>query len=139
MKRLLAVAALAALSSCGGDSSGPKDPYELNAGVYALQTVNTETLPATLITFDDGSRADITSGSATLRSDHSYTQTLVAKSYSSTGALTDTQSASENGTYTLVGTQITFTLDDNSFSYSGAVDRGTLSYTESGISLTFHK
>lgn len=124
------------VAACGGsDSTAPVDPRVAASGVYDLQTVNSSPLPAVLAT-GATSRIELTRGIETLRSDGSYTETLTVRitdSYSSSS-----QDVVENGTFTIVGSQITFT-DSDKFSYTGAVANGQLTYTTDGLSVQYRR
>jgi hypothetical protein len=127
---VMILACLAVTVGCGGDSTAPQDPVKANAGIYNLQTVNGIPLPATLL--NDGSTiVAVTSGTLSLRTDQSYTETL---GYRTTYlGVVSNDVAVENGTFDIVGSTITFTIPaqngEVAQSYTGAVQGGNLTYT----------
>jgi hypothetical protein len=139
MKKLL-IACCAFLVACGGsDSSGPKTPGYV--GAYSLVGINGGGLPGTVFQNSAG-RIVITGATMTLRADNSYLETRNYNTVLTSGATTPS-SASENGSYAVVGTQLTFTIPASgtaaAFSYTGAVSGNTLSYTFEGISYQYQR
>jgi len=104
--------------------------------------MNGSSLPVVFYTSTSGNAAAI-SGSAVLRSDGSYQQTLTDSITYSDGTTGGKQTAYENGTYSITGSQITFMIpadvNGTALSYSGAVDGTTISYTYNGTSFTYRK
>jgi hypothetical protein len=126
------------LAACS-DSTGPKTPSFV--GVYGLATINNGGLPATIFQNSAG-RIVISSAIMTLRQDNSYLETRNYATTLTTGGTT-TSSISENGSYTVVGSQITFTIPPEGttpgLSYTGAVSGRNLTYTFEGISYGYVK
>lgn len=143
---VLLFAATLGVVACGGSSgdrsiTGPS-PSQSHIGTYSLTQVNGASLPVVFYSNASGNGTFI-SGSAVLRSDGSYQQTLTDSIAYSDGTSGGKQTSYENGTYSITGSQITFTIpadvNNAALSYSGAVDGTTISYTYSGTSLTFKK
>ena len=142
MKNLVAAFAFVlALAGCGGgDSTGPS-PFDAAVGSYQLTQVNGSTVPMVYYQSTAGT-IEVLSGSMSLRSDHSYTQTLTLKATYSDGT-SETVPTVENGSFNVTGSQITFTIPasgtDPAFSYTGAVDNGVVTYTYEGDSFRYEK
>ncbi|HEV2147322.1 MAG TPA: hypothetical protein VGR37_07950 [Longimicrobiaceae bacterium] len=134
---LLLVLALVA----GACSDGPTDARARVAGTYELQDVNGSSLPATIAVAPEG-RLEITSGTMVLRADESYTETVRLRIIFNDGQ-TETESFIENGTYSMTGGTITFTvppsLGEEGFSYTGEVSGRTLTYTAQGLTATYRR
>ena len=135
---VFAVLAGGTLLACS-DSSGPKTPSYV--GTYGLATVNSGGLPG-IVFQNSAGRLVIVSGTMTLREDGSYHETRNYNVVLTSGATTpDTEN--EDGTYTVVGSQITFTIPASgtnaALSYTGAVSGGNLTYTYSGVSYAYVK
>jgi hypothetical protein len=141
LNKIAALAIVLGVAACGGDASGPgeSDPYAQAAGSYALTTANGQ-LPYTYFQNSAG-RAEIWGGTLVLRADRSYTETLNTRAVFTSGAPSQTSNAVENGTYTIVGTQITFTIPPSGgnagLSYTGALSNRTLTYTYEGIAMSY--
>lgn len=121
------------------DSTGPKIGAEV--GTYLLATVNGGGLPA-IIFQNPAGRITVNSGSFLLREDHSYLETRNLNLVFTTGGQQSSTSV-ENGTYSVTGTQITFSIPASgstaAFSYTGAVQSGVLTYTFDGIAYRYQK
>jgi hypothetical protein len=143
MRRVFALALGLVVAACGGDASGPnvEDPYAAAAGTFTLTTANGQ-LPYVFFQNSAG-RAEIYGGSMVLRQDRSYTETLNARAVFNTGAPPTNSNNVESGTYTIVGSQVTWTVPpsgaDAGFSYTGALSGRTLTYTYDGIAYVFTK
>lgn len=131
-------------AACGGghDVTAPPDPALAAVGTYTLVSVNGEPMPAKYNDYSWGT-VKIASGTLALRSDRSFTETLVANTTYTDGSPPSTQNVIINGTYQVTGTQVTFTLpadvDGPAFSYTGAVGNGAVSYTYDGRSYEYRK
>jgi hypothetical protein len=140
MRKLLPIllAFVLPLAACG-DSTGPGE--QRVDGTYTLAQVNGQAPPVTLFQSTDG-RLEITGGSLVLRSDFSYQETIGLRAVPASGSPV-TQDEIENGTYSVVGSSITFTVPASggnpSFSYSGAISGNTITYTVEGFSLVYRK
>lgn len=124
------------LTACK-DSIGPSGID----GTYTLISINTQTLPVTVFASNAG-RIDVTDATLVLRSDLTYTETLSRHLVPATGAAYS-DVVVENGSYTVAGNVVTFTMltpDGNPlFSYTGAVDGNTITYSFRGDSYTYRK
>ncbi|HVF38464.1 MAG TPA: hypothetical protein VM939_01100 [Gemmatimonadaceae bacterium] len=140
MLLFVATSMLTVLSACSG-GDGNTGPEETAVGTYLLTSVNGSTLPVTIFQTNEG-RIEVTSGEMVLRSDGTYRERVGIRILLN-GGPTEIDEAVENGTYSVVGTQITFnvpaTVDDPAFSYTGAVSGDVLTYTNEGISLRYQR
>jgi len=138
--RLAAICALAlaGIASCS-DSSGPRVPDEV--GVYQLALVNAGGLPAIVFSSAAG-RITINSATMTLREDKSYREVRNYTTTYATGQVV-TSSESEDGQYSIVGTQITFSIPETAqlagLSFTGALTKGVVEYTFDGIAYRYQK
>lgn len=134
----IGVLALAGTAACS-DSSGPKVPVEV--GEYQLAAVNAGGLPAIVYSSAAG-QITITSASLILREDKSYREVRNYTTVYATGQTT-TSSVSEDGQYSLIGTQITFSIPENAglagLSFVGALGSGVVEYTFEGIAYRYQK
>lgn len=132
------VLALAGIASCS-DSSGPKVAAEV--GEYGLALVNAGGLPAILFSSAVG-RITITSATLILREDKSYRETRNYTTVYTTGQVV-TSTESEDGQYSLVGPQITFSIPENGqlagLSFVGALTNGVVEYTFDRIAYRYQK
>jgi hypothetical protein len=140
-RRLGSVLLLVFALVLGACDDGPTDPQASVRGTYQLQDIDGAALPATLFETVDG-ELQITSGTMVLRSDNSYVETLELRAVYDDGT-TETATNIENGTYSLAGGTVTFTvpasLTTEGYSYSGEVSGRTLSYDAGGAILTFRR
>lgn len=141
MRAFILCGLLAAMAGCGGDVTAP-NPNAAVVGNYVLSQVNGVTPP--MVYFQNGAgRIDILSGSMSLRSDLSYTQTVTDRITYTDGTPTQTLPIVENGTFSVTGTQITFTIpasgSSGALSYTGAASAGVVSYTYANDSYQFRR
>ena len=138
MRKLLSilVALVLPLAACK-DGTGPSGID----GTYTLVSINTQALPVTVFASNAG-RIDVLDATLVLRSDLSYTETI---NYRVIPAAAEPFSdvAVENGSYTVAGNAVTFTLltgnRNPSFSYTGTVEGNTLTYSFQGESYAYRK
>ncbi len=141
MRRLFALC-LAAFSAAACDSGSSTEPGGgMVASTYALETVNGARLPATIFRDADG-RIEATAGTLTLRGDRSYTESFQVRLVPTSGP-SDSDEITENGTYSVVGSTITFTVPagggEPAFSYTGAINGDVLTYAVEGTSVQYRK
>jgi hypothetical protein len=140
--RLAVITLFATTSACGGGDSTAPDPKAAVAGTYTLTQINGGNLPVTVFANTAG-RIELTGGSLTLRSDGSYTESLAARTVYTSGAAPQTTTDNENGTFTVIGSQITFSIppsgSSSGLSYTGAVSGGVLTYTYEGNAFRYQK
>lgn len=126
------------LAACG-DSTGPGE--QRVDGTYNLIQLNSQALPVTIQQSTAG-RVEVTGATLVLRPDFSYRETINLRGVPATGAPI-TQDAIEDGSYTVVGNSITFTIPASggnpSFSYTGAVSGNTVTYTVEGLAFIYRK
>lgn len=129
---------LAGIASCS-DSSGPKVPPEV--GVYQLALVNAGGLPAIVFESELG-RITINSATMTLREDKSYREVRNYTTVYATGQVVPS-SESEDGQYSVVGSQITFTIPASiqfpALSFVGALGNGVIEYTFDEVAYRYQK
>jgi len=138
--RLVLVLVSALAAACSGD--GPTGSSEERvAGTYTMTQVNGQNLPMTVFQSSAG-RVEVTSGTLVLRADRSYTETVQIRIIP-VGESARNDQAIENGTYTMSGTSITFTVPPSGgepgYSYSGSVNGNVLTYSSEGVSATYRK
>lgn len=144
MKGVAAILGIAFLAGCGGsgDSTAPVDPSQAAVGNYALTQVNGGPLPATFFQNSAG-RVEYTSGSMALRPDLSFTETRNSRIVYTDGTMSPNSAAVDNGTFTVVGSQVTFTIpaqgSSAAFSYTGAFSAGVVTYTFDGIAYRYQR
>ena len=128
--------ALTGVASCG-DSSGPR--IESHVGEYQLTTINGGGLPAIVFSSPAG-RITINSATMSLRQDRSYREVRNYSAVDGAGQSTPF-TESEDGQYSIVGSQITFSIPESGgnagFSFSGAVSGGVIEYTFDGIAYRY--
>ena len=127
-------------AACGDDTLSPPDPTEAAVGTYTLVQVFGRTLPALLGNSGGGYPLYVTSGTLTLRSVKSYTETVnsqITRPASEGGV--QTSSRTENGTFAVVGTTVQFRRSDlNGDVRSGTLIGNTLSF-DADIGATYQK
>lgn len=143
MKRLLLALSSLAFAACGGgDSTAPQNPNAAAVGNYTLTQVNSAPLPFTYVQNSTG-RAEVTSGTMALRSDLSFTETLNRRVIYTNGTVEPINAEVTNGTFAIVGSQVTFTIPANgtdaALSFTGAYSNGVATYTWSGVSYRYQK
>ena len=132
-----------ALMGCGGDSSGPQeDPAIAAAGSYSMVTYNGISLPA-FIGANQNLTLEMIGGTEVLRADHTYEETWVLRETDNPGygcecVKTNTEVV-DDGTFDLVGTQITFHPSFADVTYTGEVSNGVLTYTDGPLVLKYQK
>ena len=140
MRRLLPlfVVLFLPLAACGDDTLSPPDLTQAAVGTYTLVQIDGRTLPALLATVDDAP-LHVLSGTFTLRSDKSYTQTVnfqITRPASAGGV--ETFDRVGNGTFAVVGTTVQFRTSDGIVLRSGTLIGNTLSF-DTGIGATYQK
>lgn len=141
--RVLAILIVANACSGSKDSTAPPaDPHVAAAGTYYMVTFNNGPLPQTVFTNAAG-RVEVSGGNLVLRGDRSFTETRILRTVFNSGATPETTPLVDNGTFAIVGTQITFTLPASgtapAFSYTGAISGDVLSYTFEGDAFTYQR
>ena len=129
IRKLLVPILFGLFVGCGGDATGP----EAVAGNYTLRTVNGQDLPVVIVQVLD-EKIEVTAGSWRINSDNTFSTSLTLAT--TTGGTTTSETGSNNGTYTLSGSAITFTFPDASTS-SGSISGNTLTVIDEGLSLVF--
>lgn len=139
MRRILAAVLVMLVAACRGD--GPTAPANQPTGTYALVQVNGTSLPTTFFQNSAG-RAEFVSGTLVLRTDGSYTETRNTRLVFTLGG-TENSTLVENGTYSITGSQVTFTIpaseSQSAVSYTGALSNGTVTYTWNNIAYHYQR
>lgn len=133
--RLLPVlAALSLLGACGESSA--TDPYHDAAGVFLLESIAGQDLPALIMSSPTEGDVRVTTGSLFLSADRRFQETLTVTLLPPAGAPALNGTAVATGTYTVVGDSVEFSIDargSKSASKMQATLRGdTLSYNVFG-------
>jgi hypothetical protein len=128
---LSALAALALIAACGGDSTGPGDTNIV--GSYTLQTVNGNPVPWRAIVIGND-WFEIRGGSGSINADGTYSLTFHWRE--SVAGLPDEGSESSVGTYTRNGNAITF-RDASGSTASGTITGRQISVTSEGVVLVY--
>ena len=131
----LALAAAVSLGGCSDDGTGPENRVE---GTYALETINGDELPVTLLETGEF-KIEVLAGSVRLMDDNEFTASLSFRE-TSDGEV-DTYTQTDTGTWSRSGNTITFSyedaeLDDDVATYSNG--KLTLE-VEDGLTLVFEK
>lgn len=131
LRRLLpVVAALVLLGACG--ETGATDPYQEAAGVFLLESIAGQKLPALITSSATEGDVRVTTGSLFLSADRRFQETLTVTLLPPGGAPAQNGTAVATGTYTVVGDSVEFSIDvrsSTSASRMQATLRGdTLSY-----------
>lgn len=137
---LLASAVFLAVGGCG--DSGPNDPYQEYAGVFLLESIADEPLPAIITSDATNGTVRVTTGSLFLSADRRFQETL-------TITLTPPSGSAQNGTavasgdYTVVGDSLEFSIEARGSTPAQKVQarlRGdTLTYNVFGRVVRYHK
>lgn len=133
---LALVWAVALLTACDGDSTGP----ESVAGLYILQTYDGMSLPAVLAGAGNN-KLEITAGSVRLNSDNTYSRSSTLR-HTQAGTVT-TKTDTQAATYTVSGSTIQFspgTIDGRSRMLPPApISGNTLTITIAGNPFVYTK
>ncbi len=128
---LLAVAAaLLSLSSCG--ESSVTDPYQEAAGVFLLQSIAGQPLPAVITSTETEGEVRVTTGSLFLSADRRFQETLTVRLQPPGSASPQNGTAVAGGTYTVVGDSVEFAIDAR-----GATAASTMQATLRGDTLSY--
>lgn len=128
---LLALLAVLFVSACG-DSTAPNTSI---TGVYPLRTVNGASLPY-VETFET-TRVELLSESITLLDGGAF---RVQGSVRITdGTLSETETFTEQGTFTRAGSSITFTVAGEAEAINGTLANDTITFTSDGLTFVFRK
>lgn len=124
--------AVAAIAGCG--DIGPTDPYTLVSGPYILHSIDGQLMPFVFLETEEGT-VTITTGSITLRTDRTFSETWTAR-FDPTEGEPITGGFSEQGTYELSGENVLFNLPAipgrDEATVPGYRRNDTLSYTAGG-------
>jgi len=134
-RALIALAFVATVAACGGDSSTEPGGSSSPVGAYSITSVNGKTLPASL--FADGAfNYEVTAGKLNLTSDGKYSAVTTFRQTlpGSVSSFVD----SVGGTWVQAGTTIAMTNPSDGSTGSASWGKGTLtiSGTDGGITTT---
>jgi hypothetical protein len=138
MRRLAATVLLiaaATLPACG-DSTGPGLGLGTPTGTYTLRTVNGSQLPFTL---EASSTATVVlvGDVLTLQDGGRLTESFTLRITQNSATTTETGTAS--GVWTVTGTAVTLTFDDEGPILSGTLSGGVMTIVDSGLSLVYRR
>lgn len=137
---VLAGLALLFFAACG--ESSVIDPYRDAAGVFLLQSIAGDELPAVITSTPTDGEIQVTTGSLFLSSDRRFQETLTLR-MEPPDAPARTGTAVASGTYTLVGDSLEFSIDARGSTPASKMQarlRGdTLSYTAAGRVVVYRK
>ncbi len=126
---LAAAAGLLWLSGCG--ESSVTDPYQEAAGVFLLQSIAGEQLPAVITSSPTEGVVRVTTGSLFLSADRRFQETLTV-TLEPPGEAPRNGAAVATGTYTVVGDSVEFSIDAR-----GSAAASTVQATLRGDTLTY--
>lgn len=127
---LAAATALLSLSACG--ESSVTDPYQDAAGVFLLQSIGGQPLPAVITSSSTEGEVRVTTGSLFLSSDRRFQETLTVTHQPPGGAPPQNGTAVASGTYTIVGDSVEFSIDAR-----GSAGASTMQATLRGDTLSY--
>lgn len=140
--RRAAVLGIMLLGGCGGD--GITDPYQDAAGVFLLQSIGGDALPAVIPSGSDET-VEVTTGSLFLSGDRRFQETLTVTLTrpGENGQTTESGSAIATGTYTVVGDSVEFDIAERGSTpaarMQGRLRGDTLSYEIGGLVVLYLK
>lgn len=105
---LVAAAALLSFFACG--ESSVTDPYQEAAGVFLLQSIAGQPLPAVITSSPTEGEVRVTTGSLFLSADRRFQETLTVTHQPPGGAAPQNGTAVASGTYTVVGDSVEFSI-----------------------------
>ena len=104
---VIAAAALLSMLACG--ESGATDPYQDAAGVFLLESIAGEPLPAIITSDATNGTVRVTTGSLFLSADRRFQETLTITLTPPTGSA-QSGTAVAGGEYTVVGDSVEFSV-----------------------------
>lgn len=134
MRHVLALALIAFLAACGGDSSTGPDTSHL--GNYTLRTVQGNNVPATIYQAGND-KIELINGFVNINADNSYTAALNYR-ITESGQVSTYQENSQ-GTYVRNGNAISFTERTDGSTSTGTLTGSQLSITLDGVALVYSK
>ena len=141
MRKLLAVVLLAA-GMTGCRDATPTGPYADVAGTYQLAAVNESPVPYVLY-LNSASRTEVIRGKLVLRADSTYSHGIDVRRVYSTGAFEGQHWGDEQGRYTMIGSEITFTIpaggDMAAHSYKGVIGNGVVTLPVGSMTMRYEK
>ena len=137
LRTTFALAATIALLGCSEDGTGPDNRVE---GMYALETIDGDELPVTLLATGEF-QLEVLAGEVRLMDEGDMLFSITFRE--SLGDQSGTYTESESGTWTRSGDTITFTWDDEKEAEfnpdSGIYANGRLTVEMSGFTLVYRK
>jgi D-serine deaminase-like pyridoxal phosphate-dependent protein len=131
---LAATAALLSLFACG--ESSITDPYQDAAGVFLLESIAGQQLPAVITSTETEGEVRVTTGSLFLSADRRFQETLTITLQPPDNAAPQNGTAVASGTYTVVGDSVEFSIDERGSTPASKMQatlRGdTLAYSVAG-------
>lgn len=127
---VLALLAFVFAAACG-DSTAPTENV---TGAYPLRTINGANLP--YVETVGNTRFELVSETITLLDNGTFTVTGSVRL--TEGTLTETENFNEQGTFTRIGTAITFVVPEQS-SISGTLANDAITFSSDGLTYVFRK
>lgn len=130
LRAAVAAAALLVVAACS--ESSVTDPYQDAAGVFLLQSIAGEQLPAVITSSSTEGVVRVTTGSLFLSADRRFQETLTVTLEPPGSAAPQNGAAVATGTYTVVGDSVEFSIDAR-----GSTPASTMQATLRGDTLSY--
>ena len=127
---LAAATALLALSACS--ESSVADPHQQAAGVFLLESIDGQTLPALITSSPTDGDVRVTTGSLFLSADRRFQETLTVTHQPPGSVAPQNGTAVASGTYTVIGDSVEFSI-----AASGSTPASTMQAKLRGDTLTY--
>lgn len=126
MRKLLMAGLALSLLACNDDDDDPVGPDTSVAGTYALISISSQPLPATLFQ-DATTQIQVTTGQLILTESNAWTGSVTV--ITTTNGVPQTTTLDAGGTYTLSGNAITFTDESDQSTFTGTLNGDQISAT----------
>ena len=131
LRAAVAAAALLAVAACS--ESSVTDPYQDAAGVFLLQSIARQPLPAVITSSETEGEVRVTTGSLFLSADRRFQETLTVTLQPPGSSTLQNGTAVASGTYTVVGDSVEFSIDAR-----GSTEADTMQATLRGDTLSYN-
>jgi hypothetical protein len=134
---LLMLALASTLTACGGDTTGPGDPY---SGEYTLRTVDGQNLPFVIIDMGTAT-VEVTKAVLTVTDNgtNGGSFTLAPTLRTTDGDQVTTETPAIPGTYTRNGTAAVFTSTADGLIGQGTIGGGRITFSDDLYAYVFQK
>ena len=126
MRKLLIAGLALSLLACDDDDDDPVGPDTSFAGTYALVSIASQPLPATLFQ-DATTQIQVTTGQLILTTSNAWTGSVTV--ITTTNGVPQTQTMDAGGTFTISGNVITFTDESDQSTFTGTLNGDQISAT----------